>query len=689
MKNSNILTILFTLILLTLSPMLFSQSWQWGKQGGGIDALTFVPEGIKKMATDLFGNVYGVTTVSKTNLLIDGNPQTAYGQSGQISNGCLVSFDCNGSYRWSKVIGYIGRAQVFDVKTDAVGNVYIIGVLDPSGAGFNPEGYNIHYDVDLLVPQCSNDGVNCQRGFIVKYTNNGTLLWVKHIENDILGFNYDVDRAYPQTMSIDAQGNMGIFCALYPGTFFNGAYTNTFPNRSYHLLLLDHNGNFVSGHRIDLDPNGYNPPIYSYDRNAVTGDYYIGCIYSNGNGTAPPGPIIGGIQVTKPVFLAAFNAQGTLLWYHQNTVFGFLGSLVDIYADATDNTLYVTGRIVGTGRTNPETAAGDTFAGVTFPVDPDAPGPGSFDTFVMKLNANGGVIWSSNASRSSGLGNGITLNGNEVAIGSYIYIVRWQGETNEPPANGILAVNAGIVRLNKDTGTIIKITNTLVVESESVDEYAVVADHVGNYYLGGSFKESLFAGSSTLLNNGAQTDFFIAKYGTNNCDCQVPTCKFRAFGAGTLNNIYFKYQGQPVFDSVLWTFGDGNSSTEINPTHVYANPGVYNVCLTATNACDSYNYCQTINTTTLKNVGFNLDKNERFVIYPNPAENTTFVQYETATTEALLEVYDITGRLVARELTNTKKGRWQLDTSAFAKGSYIVTLKENNLVVGQKKLVKK
>lgn len=37
-------------------------------------------------------------------------------------------------------------------------------------------------------------------------------------------------------------------------------------------------------------------------------------------------------------------------------------------------------------------------------------------------------------------------------------------------------------------------------------------------------------------------------------------------------------------DSYSWDFGDGNTSTEENPTHTFANDGSYNVVLTATNA---------------------------------------------------------------------------------------------------------
>jgi gliding motility-associated-like protein len=42
-------------------------------------------------------------------------------------------------------------------------------------------------------------------------------------------------------------------------------------------------------------------------------------------------------------------------------------------------------------------------------------------------------------------------------------------------------------------------------------------------------------------------------------------------------------QGGGVIDNFYWTFGDGNSSTDENPTHTYNNPGNYSITLKATN----------------------------------------------------------------------------------------------------------
>lgn len=50
--------------------------------------------------------------------------------------------------------------------------------------------------------------------------------------------------------------------------------------------------------------------------------------------------------------------------------------------------------------------------------------------------------------------------------------------------------------------------------------------------------------------------------------------------------------GNPT--SYLWDFGDGTTSTETNPTHIFANPGTYTVCLTASNSCGDNEICHSV-----------------------------------------------------------------------------------------------
>ncbi|HPR28846.1 MAG TPA: PKD domain-containing protein [Chitinophagales bacterium] len=47
-------------------------------------------------------------------------------------------------------------------------------------------------------------------------------------------------------------------------------------------------------------------------------------------------------------------------------------------------------------------------------------------------------------------------------------------------------------------------------------------------------------------------------------------------------------------DTYAWDFGDGYSSTIEDPVHTYADPGVYNVCLTASNDLSTDEFCQDV-----------------------------------------------------------------------------------------------
>ncbi|MEL6276502.1 MAG: PKD domain-containing protein, partial [Bacteroidota bacterium] len=50
--------------------------------------------------------------------------------------------------------------------------------------------------------------------------------------------------------------------------------------------------------------------------------------------------------------------------------------------------------------------------------------------------------------------------------------------------------------------------------------------------------------------------------------------------------------------SYHWDFGDGNGTTENNPTYDFGSPGQYNVCLTVTTACGSNELCREVNIST-------------------------------------------------------------------------------------------
>lgn len=74
--------------------------------------------------------------------------------------------------------------------------------------------------------------------------------------------------------------------------------------------------------------------------------------------------------------------------------------------------------------------------------------------------------------------------------------------------------------------------------------------------------------------------------------CGQPTVNFSS--ADSLLSVSFADNtiGGPT--SYLWDFGDGNTSTQPNPTHSYTTSGNYTVCLTATNSCGTDSSCQVV-----------------------------------------------------------------------------------------------
>lgn len=72
----------------------------------------------------------------------------------------------------------------------------------------------------------------------------------------------------------------------------------------------------------------------------------------------------------------------------------------------------------------------------------------------------------------------------------------------------------------------------------------------------------------------------------------APTINFSISRAPSSRTVTFINQTTGA-SAYSWTFGDGTTSTESAPQHVYRSTGVFVVCLTATNACGTTTKCDT------------------------------------------------------------------------------------------------
>ncbi|WP_421869226.1 choice-of-anchor B family protein [Marinoscillum sp.] len=119
--------------------------------------------------------------------------------------------------------------------------------------------------------------------------------------------------------------------------------------------------------------------------------------------------------------------------------------------------------------------------------------------------------------------------------------------------------------------------------------------------------------------------------------------------------------------SYLWDFGNEDTSTEENPSYLFAGEGTYEVTLTAYNDCGSSSISKTFNILTEADSDI---KDLR--LYPNPAQHYVNIYTVDA---GRLSIYTLSGDLVKSFEKHAGIDYFRIDN--LAKGSYIVQIKSD------------
>lgn len=139
-------------------------------------------------------------------------------------------------------------------------------------------------------------------------------------------------------------------------------------------------------------------------------------------------------------------------------------------------------------------------------------------------------------------------------------------------------------------------------------------------------------------------------------------------------------------DTVFWDFGDGTTSTTVNPTHLYTTSSTYTVTLTTTKCGKTTTVSKTLVITIDLSTDF-VNNAKGFTLFPNPTSAIITIQFMTAKNILKLEIYDTRGLLLlTQNAINTD--RVAVDVNALQSGIYWVKLQADG-VVAVKRLVKK
>ncbi len=595
---------------------MYAQEWQWGKRGGSIssDGLSEDDE-IYDMGVDRNGNVYILSQVYPQQN-IDGHLHYGLGYR-DVS---LASFDCNGNFRWSKILGTPnGGDYGFSLRTDNIDGVYL-----SMSVSANNDTFFIDSDSLIANPK--------QSLFLIKYDTSGSLKWALSPQPDTLSFYSLYSFSYTIDMDVDDNGNIFWLANIPPGVYggINGFVATDTLNC---ILKYNRNGYFLGG--IDIEADSL-PALSTY----MARDYINKRIYLAGGGNGKP--IIAGNQYIKHAkFLICLDEQGKYLWHKENNKTGngiYDRPLIDEYGD-----IYLAGttRPDAPHITPPQTA--EVFCGYA-----GKRGTGSSTPIVYKLNKHGNLLWAMEAyvnAATSGIGIARKNSGEVVIVGHYPGALYWANHVDSLKLSPNENYNIFIARLNTQTGVVLGVDQLTSPFGTRESSTNVVSDSRNNIYIGGYFRNQVIVAGDTLTKVGGNTDWLIAKYGHNNCICtnNIPEPRFTYTLTGL--DVTFKYTGSH-YNSIEYFMGDGRWIKGFaDHTYTYNSAGIYTVFVKVTNNCGDNTYSDVIN---FWPTDISIKQNDSIAhIYPNPATDVININWGRLSNDmATISITDISGKKV-------------------------------------------
>lgn len=634
-------------LMLFLTPMLMAQQadWQWAKRGGsGTSSLNGTPirEEIDDMAVDKEGNIYIVSRVGGgpgmqgPTLSGVAAPLNFYGERNGSLALLLASYDCQGNYRWSKLVSGYSSSAVPRVGVDTLGHVYFSGTLPPSEKTWwtNTE-HLTHFDTDSIFPYSDKENEYKRNLFLARYDTSGNFqqLIMPQPEDMIRGHHTTI---HSKDLMVDPDGTQHLF--LWVGKQVGHPLGDRYPiiegdtlADGFHDIRYNAQGVHLGTVSFEIEHQGDRHP---YHQTRMTHDPVNKVYYLVGGNDTYNDPtrdlIIGGQIVQSQMFIAKFDEHGNNIWLREAEPELRYGLFCPIRPRIdTAGNIYLAARM-NQGEHNSVnflTYTAQNPHGSTFPV-------------LFKMNPEGNVIWGTNGSTTAATPNwAAAINGEEVVIAGSYGGIEWGSIAYPSQYKGY---DVFLARFNKQDGNIISM-DTLSSNFGS-NNYVndLVTDRRANAYVGGEFSSRLFVANDTLDKpGGSATNFFVAKYGNSNCNCDLPEAKFeyKVTQAGT---VQFTYTGSSNFDRLEWSYGNGQeeSLSTATATHTYTDAGEYWVCVTAyDDSCGRDTWCTLVDPFYMGTPNL-LDK-KAFSYYPNPVKEGFTLESLEALSYTL---YDLTGK---------------------------------------------
>ena len=689
-----------------------AQQFKWVKGGGTVYDFSALPsnesEQTKFMCIDPNGNVYALSIVGDDPIVADTFHGTPYGGTDNI---LLTSYNCSGQMRWAKLISSSSASCTpFGIVADSLGHIYVAGEY-PHTSG------TLHIGYDTAITGSIYSAIG-----LIQLDTNGHFDWIRFIGNNTLS-TLTATITYSDPITIDGTNNTHYFCYLKSGLVFMPGDTSHY---GVYDVSYDISGTLLSAIRLDLDSQ--------WILRGVVIDPVTNKLYACGEINTSLG--------TDTFFAAALDASRNLLWQYfagHGDDDAFTGITLDqskhLYFSGSAQPFLDTTRFVF----NNDSVSAPHFFDISVIVKTDTNGTVGWIKHFDGNSTNGlfgitlipGNLLAATGSFFEEVINGYDTINAGVGMDPFITIVdtggnlltlkRIHGDGYYDLGNAITSDKIGNIYIGGMVTD--SIPNTLIPAYHSIGgntdffvmKYGVdcsctsmpVANYTdtGIHIIGFNYSGTTAGIDSVVWNfgDGSATttstaplhtytatgtyDACVTVYSSCGSDlhcseisiaiCTItPTASFSDTGTHTVG---FTYTGTSIgLDSVRWNFGDGSTSTSVNPLHTYTTSGTYTVCVTVYTACGVDSSCSNV---VVNTTGIVFPSLSNVNVYPNPTNdelNITGVQHDIS-----YRLLSVTG--VSMLEGKLKHGSNALSLKNFPPGIYILELLEPS---GEKKMVR-
>jgi PKD repeat protein len=637
-------------------------------------------------------------------------------------NAFVSKLDSSGSLIWSTFLGGTNAEKGHAITSDTLNNIIITGYTKSSD-------FPVHQAIDSTYNGTTNDF----DAFVSKFNSTGQLMWSTYLgggkdENDATEYSdagicvdnnnniyvtgttesndFPTLNSYQDTISGNASmpdvfvtkisdSGVMIWSRYVGGSLHDYAHDITWVNDKLYVCgrsrFLDFpilNSSMPIGPYENFFAMQMNPLDGAVVRSGSIGgssDVY-GCDMAvNKDG------IIAICGATNSTDFPTFNAlQPT----HPNGS-GFTGAFVIL----DTNFALISSSYLGSTSTSGTLIGCTTFnndfiltgvSGLGFPIlNPiQATVTGGGDFVIVKMSDSAQIIWSTFYGGSAAEQHQRLFKSATDCLGNIVFVGTTQS-TDYPALNAFQPTYGGLydgtITSIKDTVNICSTGNTTWTYSSSGATVQFDATSIGGNTIWWDFGDGLYGTDSSIIHQYTSTGTYeVCLYISNDTCCnficqQVDVCvpPIAAFAwVDSLNVVNFQNLSQNA-DSVFWDFGDGNTSSQFNPSHTYSLFGFYSVCMIVYSSCGTDTSCKgvTITPTTIEE---NNKIQNAITVYPNPNDGNFIIDLSREYDNVDIIIHNVVGQTVLYQNFGTSR-KISFDLMG-ADGLYFMTV---NTIEGQ------